>query len=136
MSVTLQPSRAPKHKKPAVGIRGRLNDALWLHLGRMLIAPINAFRKRVGAPLVEGISTGIMSEKLLLLPVSPHVVAADPEWLPHVKLTGFWFPELQPDWRPPDDLQKFLDLGEPPVVICREPISPGIIEEIPEESEC
>ncbi|MGB7537598.1 MAG: glycosyltransferase [Anaerolineales bacterium] len=119
VSVTLQPLRAPKNRKPAAGIRGRLNDVLWFHLGRMLIAPINAFRKRVGAPLVEGIvSTGIMSDKLLLLPVSPQVVTADPEWPPHVKLTGFWFPELHPDWRPPDDLQRFVDSGEPPVVIC------------------
>jgi sterol 3beta-glucosyltransferase len=119
VSVTLQPLRTPKNKKPAVGIRNRLNDALWFHLGRMLIAPINNFRKRVGAPLVEGIvSTGIMSEKLLLLPASPQAVEADPEWPAYVKMTGFWFPELSPDWVPPDDLEEFLDAGDPPIVIC------------------
>jgi sterol 3beta-glucosyltransferase len=119
VSVTLQPLRVPAVKPPPAGWRGRLNDAVWNAIGGMMVSPINGFRKRVGAPLVKNISSGgLMSEKLLLLPVSPNVVPADPAWLPHVKVTGFWFPESDADWRPPEDLRKFLEAGEPPIVIC------------------
>jgi UDP:flavonoid glycosyltransferase YjiC (YdhE family) len=119
VSVTLQPLRVPKEKEPTKSVRGKFNDVVWLFLGRMLIAPINNFRKRVGAPLVKGIvSAGIMSDKLLLLPSSPNVVAADPKWPAYVKMTGFWFPDLAPDFQPPADVQRFLDAGDPPIVIC------------------
>ncbi len=119
VSVTLQPLRVPVPKKPAVGLRARLNDAVWSVIGRMMVAPINGFRKRVGAPLVKGIiSTGIMSENLLLLPSSPNVVSPGPEWPPYVKMTGFWFPESAADGRPPEELKDFLEAGDSPIVIC------------------
>ena len=119
VSVTLQPLRVPKEKEPIKSLRARFNDVVWFFLGRMLIAPINNFRKRVGAPLVKGIvSSGIMSDRLLLLPSSPNVVTLDPKWPPYVKMTGFWFPDLAPDFQPPADLQRFLHAGAPPIVIC------------------
>ncbi len=119
VSVTLQPLRVPKEQEPVKSLQGKFYEVVWFFLGRMLIAPINNFRKRVGAPLVKGIvSTGIMSDKLLLLPSSPNVVTPDPKWPAYVKLTGFWFPDLAPDYRPPADLEKFLDAGDPPIVIC------------------
>jgi sterol 3beta-glucosyltransferase len=119
ISVTLQPMRAPLRKNPTAGMRARIQDAIWSAMGGMMAAPINRFRRRVGAPLVKSmISTGITSEELLLLPVSAIVVPPDPDWLPFVKQTGFWSPEPAKDFQPPDDLLRFLDAGEPPVVIC------------------
>ncbi len=118
-SVTLQPARVPGVKKAPAGFRGKIIDAVWGILGRMMVAPINGFRRRVGAPLIRNMaSTGITSETLLLLPVSPNVIPPNPDWLPFVRMTGVWFPELPCDYRPPEDLLRFLDSGEPPVVIC------------------
>jgi sterol 3beta-glucosyltransferase len=119
VSATLQPARVPSAKPRAAGLRGRVNEALWSVVGRMMVAPINGFRRRVGAPLVRNMgSAGITSGGLLLLPVSPVVVPPDPDWLPCVKQTPFWFPQPDGDFRPPQALQRFLDAGAPPVVIC------------------
>jgi sterol 3beta-glucosyltransferase len=119
VSVTLQPMRAPVRKTQSRGMRSALQDLFWKSAGGMMVAPINAFRKRVGAPVVEDMTaTGIVSDRLLLLPVSPTVVAADPHWLPFVKMTGYWFPEIQPDWNPSAALVKFLEAGPKPVVVC------------------
>jgi sterol 3beta-glucosyltransferase len=119
ISVSLQPLRVPARKAPAAGLRGKFSDAMWNVIGGMMVAPINGFRRRVGAPLVKNmISTGLTSNKLLLLPVSAVVVPPNSNWMPFVKPTGFWFPEPAKDYRPPEDLQRFLDSREPPVVIC------------------
>jgi sterol 3beta-glucosyltransferase len=119
VSVTLQPLRVPVPKKAKSGLRSKLNEAVWNVFGAMIAAPINGFRRRVGAPAVKGIiSTGIMSDRLLMLPTSPAVVPPNPDWPPYVRETGFWFPELSADWRPPRDLEAFLAAGDPPVVIC------------------
>jgi UDP:flavonoid glycosyltransferase YjiC (YdhE family) len=119
VSVTLQPLRAPVFTVHGGGLKKRLTDLFWKFAGGMMVAPINAFRKRVGAPTVKDIvSMGVISERLLLLPVSPTVVPADPRWLPFVKTTGYWYPEIQPDWHPPDALVEFLNAGPKPVVIC------------------
>jgi len=119
VSVTLQPLRIPREKEPTKSLRGKVNDVVWLFLGRMLIAPINNFRKRVGAPLVKGIvSSGIMSDRLLLLPTSPNVVPPDPKWPAYVKTTGFWFPDLAQDFQPPAEVERFLHAGDPPIVVC------------------
>ncbi|MBZ0254489.1 glycosyltransferase, partial [bacterium] len=48
---------------------------------------------------------------------SEHVTPRPAEWPDDVKVTGFWFLDRLDDWRPPDDLQAFLDAGEPPVYV-------------------
>ncbi|MFN2299365.1 MAG: glycosyltransferase [Anaerolineales bacterium] len=119
VSVTLQPLRVPVVKERNNGPMGMVRDAVWGALGRMMAAPINGFRKRVGAPPVDSLAaTGIQSEDLLLLPASPNVVSPDPVWAPFVEMTGYWFPEEDPDWRPPGELADFLAAGEPPIVVC------------------
>jgi sterol 3beta-glucosyltransferase len=45
---------------------------------------------------------------------SEHVVPRAPEWGEHIHLTGYWYP-AECDWEPPDELQRFLDGGPPPV---------------------
>jgi sterol 3beta-glucosyltransferase len=119
ISVTLQPMRVPMKKKPIPGPGGMIQDSVFGVLGRMMTAPINGFRKRVGAPLVDGMTAaGIQSEELLLLPVSPNIIPPDPAWPSFAEMTGYWFPEPNPDWRPPAELTDFLAAGVPPVVIC------------------
>ncbi len=47
---------------------------------------------------------------------SPHVVQRPADWGEHIHMTGYWFPEDQ-QWRPPADLQAFIEAGSPPVFI-------------------
>jgi UDP:flavonoid glycosyltransferase YjiC (YdhE family) len=112
VSVTLQPGRIPM-VNATPSFLGRL---LWPVLGKLFVAPTNRFRKRVGAPLVKDISS-MMSNRLILLPVSPHVAAPDPNWPHHVSQTGYWFARPQMDWEPPRDLLDFLESGEKPLAI-------------------
>ena len=47
---------------------------------------------------------------------SEHIVPRPPDWGDHVHLTGYWFPRDEA-WRPPAELQSFIDSGSPPVFI-------------------
>jgi sterol 3beta-glucosyltransferase len=50
---------------------------------------------------------------------SPSVVPAPPDWGPESRVTGYWFPDPDPDagWEPPGALARFLAAGEPPVYV-------------------
>jgi len=112
MSVTLQPARLPTTEgSPTAAKRSR--DRI---LGKLLAAPTNRFRRRVGAPLVEDI-TSMMSSRMILLPVSRVVAAPDPKWPPQVRQTGYWFPREAVGWEPPEELLDYLDEGEIPIAV-------------------
>ncbi len=113
VSVTLQPARVPvvNPQPPAWPMR-----LLWGVLGRLFIWPTNRFRRRVGAPLVKDITT-MLSERLILLPVSANVAPRDARWPAHIQQTGYWFPQLNAGWAPPPDLAAFLQAGEKPVAV-------------------
>jgi sterol 3beta-glucosyltransferase len=48
---------------------------------------------------------------------SPSVLPHPTDWPVGHHVTGYWFLAEPPDWRPPDDLVRFLDSGPPPVYI-------------------
>lgn len=48
---------------------------------------------------------------------SPSVLPAPPDLPPHVHLTGYWFLEPPPGWRPDPALLSFLESGPPPVYV-------------------
>lgn len=48
---------------------------------------------------------------------SPSVVPKPPDWPPHLCVTGYWFSDLPPAWRPPPDLVEFLRRGPPPIYV-------------------
>ena len=48
---------------------------------------------------------------------SPTVVPRPKDWPALWHVTGYWFLDPPPDWRPSDDLIRFLDAGAPPVYI-------------------
>ncbi len=48
---------------------------------------------------------------------SPHVVPRPPDWGEHVHVTGYWFPDEDGAWQPPDDLRAFIEGGSPPVFV-------------------
>ncbi|KAL5418411.1 hypothetical protein PMIN03_001127 [Paraphaeosphaeria minitans] len=48
---------------------------------------------------------------------SPGLVPKPKDWGPEIDIAGFVFLDLASSFKPPDDLQKYLDAGEPPVYI-------------------
>lgn len=47
---------------------------------------------------------------------SRHVVPRQQDWGEQVHTTGYWFPEDE-TWQPPEDLQRFVECGLPPVFV-------------------
>lgn len=48
---------------------------------------------------------------------SPLVVQPPCDWNKTIYLTGYWFLDSPPEWKPPKNLVRFLDAGEPPLYI-------------------
>ncbi|KAF2275406.1 UDP-Glycosyltransferase/glycogen phosphorylase [Westerdykella ornata] len=48
---------------------------------------------------------------------SPGLVPKPKDWGPEIDISGFVFLDLASSFKPPDDLMKFLEAGEPPVYI-------------------
>ncbi len=76
-------------------------------------------RERAGLPPISKLfgPLGRMhrGRQPLLLGWSEHVLPGDPRheaWMP---TTGYWFLDHDRDWRPPEELGRFLASGEPPV---------------------
>ena len=113
ISITLQPARLPVVQNQPQNFVGR--SISWL-LGKLFVAPTNKFRKRVGAPLVEDI-TSMLSKRMILLPVSPSVASPNPKWAKQVRQTGYWFARDIEGWKPPQDLSDFLCAGEKPIAV-------------------
>lgn len=78
---------------------------------------INPFREQHGlAPLEDPIHTDANSPQLALYAISRYLRTPDPNWPSHYHVTGFFFLE-EKDWQPTPELVKFLENGDPPVVI-------------------
>jgi len=80
-----------------------------------LSRPMDKIRRQVGLPPMG--PEGITSMLLNLIPVSPHVIEPDQRWETRHKMTGYWFSEPPAEWKPSEELQQFLNIGEPPFVI-------------------
>lgn len=48
---------------------------------------------------------------------SETVVSRPADWREGIEVTGYWWPVTLPTWRPPDELETFLDGGPPPVYV-------------------
>jgi sterol 3beta-glucosyltransferase len=111
-SVTLQPGRIPDaNVQPSL-----LTKMLWNVMGMLFMAPTNRFRKKVGAPPLADLSS-VMSKRLILCPVSCHVSPPVAGWPAYARQTGYWFSQSDPTFKPPADLQAFLDAGEAPIAV-------------------
>jgi sterol 3beta-glucosyltransferase len=113
ISVTLQPARLPLVQQAKPTLPARLFGRT---LGKLFVGPTNRFRKKVGAPPVQDITT-MLSSRLILLPVNRHVASPNSRWMPQVRQTNYWYARPIPGWVPPPDLLDFLSAGEPPVAI-------------------
>ncbi|HUM09462.1 MAG TPA: glycosyltransferase [Myxococcaceae bacterium] len=56
------------------------------------------------------------SSRILLFGISPAVVSPPAGWR-RARFTGYWFLDDPTGWKPPPQLQRFLDQGSPPVVV-------------------
>jgi sterol 3beta-glucosyltransferase len=48
---------------------------------------------------------------------SPSVVPRPPDWRKGIDVAGYWWPAHSADWTPPEDLERFLSAGSPPVFV-------------------
>lgn len=63
-------------------------------------------------------AAGLYEKKALVLyAFSPHIVPRPSDWPFTHRLTGFWFLDPPPSWRPPPDLEQFLASGQAPLYI-------------------
>lgn len=78
-----------------------------------------ARRDVLGLPPVPfyGPIASFLAPRLCLDGYSAHVVPPPPDWGSHHHVTGYWFLEPDPRWRPPSGLTDFLDAGAPPICV-------------------
>ena len=57
------------------------------------------------------------TDRPVLYGFSPSILSAPSDWRERSHVTGFWFLERTPAWRPPDDLVRFLSSGPPPIYV-------------------
>lgn len=131
VSVTLQHQAIPT-PEPAPSPFERITRAVAGRvMGLLMVRPYNQLRRKIGAPRVKDIEE-MMSSRLNLLPISPHVVPRDPRWASQHRLTGYWFPDEPERWAPPASLRTFLDAGASPVAISLGAMSLGESAAAPE----
>ena len=53
----------------------------------------------------------------VLYAFSRHVIPPPADWGAHIAVTGYMFPEREPNWSPPEELEAFLNSGSPPVYV-------------------
>jgi sterol 3beta-glucosyltransferase len=56
-------------------------------------------------------------DPLAIYGYSPAWLPKPPDWPPGIHVTGYWFLDSQPDWKPDPGLLDFLNAGQPPVYI-------------------
>ena len=115
VSVTLHPQAIPASDPEARLSSKVLGSLAGWGMGFFMSRPLDKIREQVGLPPMG--PEGITSSLLNLIPVSPHVIEPGRHWEERHKMTGSWFSEPPGEWEPPEELQRFLDMGEPPTVI-------------------
>jgi sterol 3beta-glucosyltransferase len=57
------------------------------------------------------------ADRPVLHGISPTVFPRPADWRSGLAMTGYWWPDTEPDWQPPAELVEFLQDGPPPVFI-------------------
>lgn len=60
---------------------------------------------------------------------SPSVLPAPADWPQWRPVVGYWWPAVEPQWRPSTELTEFLDAGDPPVLITLGSMAPKKIND-------
>lgn len=101
------------------GLHNRLSGFAMLQVIWQWYRPsVDRFRRRLGLPpfTAAGFHRTLRSNPLLGA-YSPRVIPRPPDWPAGVQITGYWFQDQDPAWRPPSELEAFLGAGDPPVYI-------------------
>jgi UDP:flavonoid glycosyltransferase YjiC (YdhE family) len=115
VSVTLMPQAIPANDPHSPLITRAIMKAAGLVMGSMMTRPLDTIRRHNGlSPMGP---YGITSPILNLVPISPLIEKPNPLWDPRHKMTGYWFAPSPKTWNPPEELVRFLDSGEPPLVV-------------------
>lgn len=78
----------------------------------------NEFRKCFGLTPLHGTDFHrILNSTPLLGAYSPAVIPHPSDWSDQVHITGYWFQNELAEWHPSDELQDFLEKGDPPVYV-------------------
>ena len=116
---TMVPSRHIRPQgMPQLGERA--NAAAWavgrFVLNRVMLGPVNDFRRRVGVPPVKDLLLdGWASHLLNLIAVSPAICAEPPDWPRWNRVCGFLALPATTHEQVAPELEAFLSAGEPPV---------------------
>lgn len=128
MGIRLQPCSATAEFPPATlgsWSAGAVGNRLASHAGAWLVdhlygGVVSGFRRDLGLPKA---STRQLrrnrseSEWPVLHGFSPHIVPRPQDWRRGLEVTGYWWPEADPQWQPSPALVDFLTAGDPPVFI-------------------
>lgn len=126
-SVTLQHQNIPVNHTNTKIIRRPVDSFLGSVMGNMVVNSYNKIRKKIGVPPVKRYDE-LLSELLNLIPVSPQVITPDPRWAPQHRISGYWFLGEPPGWKPPPEVESFLESGNPPAVISLGAMSLGLTD--------
>lgn len=77
------------------------------------------FREQLGLPPFPRRREAyrVVQDMPVLYGISPLVLPRPKDWPAHHQLTGYWFLDASPDWRPAREIVKFLADGPPPVCV-------------------
>lgn len=101
------------------GFLNRMSGSAMLQMIWQWYGPyVNQFRKRFGLSRYHSTDFHrILISTPLLGAYSPTVIPHPFDWSDQVHITGYWFPNDLPEWHSYDELQSFLERGEPPVYV-------------------
>jgi UDP:flavonoid glycosyltransferase YjiC (YdhE family) len=126
LSVTLMPWAIPWDDPERPLFKRMVYGAIDGLVNLITTRPLNRIRKRQGLPPVG--KEGFTSTRLNLIPISPMIYAPNPHWEQRHRVVGYWFVEEPRDWEPPEDLLRFLEEGEAPLVISLGAMSLGEVD--------
>lgn len=111
INVTLQPEMVAEKLKPKTWIQTLIGQLI----GAQMVKPYNNIRKVYGLPKLKS-SDDLISKRLNLLPISPHVLPRNPYWEQHHQLTGYWYRE-ETGYQSDPALVQFLEGGQAPLLL-------------------
>jgi UDP:flavonoid glycosyltransferase YjiC (YdhE family) len=114
ISVTLQPGRIPVRRQTQL-LSTAPSGRSWRSSSSCPPTASASVGGAAGGYL--SLMSDLMSDRMILLPVSRYVAPPDPRWPRHIYPTGYWFARGQKDWDPPQDLVDFLKAGEKPIAV-------------------
>jgi UDP:flavonoid glycosyltransferase YjiC (YdhE family) len=113
------PMQALASRKRHVGNRlGHVGfTQLFWQVNRLAYAYLRR-RNRDLPPLTSWpLDRSLASPTPILYGLSPQIVPRPADWGPDAHLTGYWTLPPQAGWRPPPELESFLQAGPPPVLV-------------------